>query len=356
MKLFVRVSQGIFLSVLIAMSVGLVAIPRLTWFQPKGYTQPGQRALAVQTHIMTPEPIEHTIQSTGTILANERVDLTSEVSGKITEIKFKEGQPVKKGDLLIKINDAELQARLQKAQYERDLAQSKEERQRQLLAKSGISQERYDETLNELNTFKAEIQLIQAQIDKTEIRAPFDGIVGLRHVSEGSYITPTTPIANLISLHPAKLDFSIPEKYVTAVQPGDAVMYQIQGSDEIFRGEIYAIEPNIDPETRTLLIRALCPNKEQKVLPGAFAKVDVVLENIEDALMLPSEALIPELGGQKVYIYQAGQAMPRPVETGLRTSQRVQITGGLAPGDTVITSGILQMRPGLPVTLSDFDR
>ncbi|MFQ5650688.1 MAG: efflux RND transporter periplasmic adaptor subunit [bacterium] len=316
----------------------------------------GNSALPVTVHVVKPEKLNNKIFSTGTILANEEVELKSEISGRITEIHLNEGARVSSGELLVKINDTELQAQLLKAHYQKKLAEDKEERGRKQLEIEAISQEDYDVILNELNTEKAEIQLIKAQIDKTEIRAPFDGVVGLRHVSKGSYISPNTKIANLLDINPVKIDFVIPEKYVNLVQPGDKIAFKIQGFDEQFEGAVYAIEPRIDPATRTLRLRAISPNKEGKVLPGAFAEVKLVLDEITDALMIPTAALVPELRGQKVFLLAHGKASPQKVTIGIRTENKIQITSGIAPGDTVITSGILQLRPGAEVKISEINQ
>lgn len=309
--------------------------------------------LPVTAYVVDPEPLRNKILTTGTVLANEEVELKSEVSGRITDIKFEEGSRVKEGQLLVKTNDAELQAQLLKAEYRKKLAEDKEERGRKQLQIEAISQQDYDALLNELNTEKAEIQLIKAQIDKTEIRAPFEGMIGLRYVSKGSYIGQNTKVANLLDITPVKIDFSIPEKYANFVDQGDIVTFGIQGYEEEFEGKVYAIEPRIDPVTRTLQIRALSPNPEGKILPGAFAEVKLVLNEVPDALMIPTEALIPELQGQKIFVFKNGQAMPQNVQTGIRTEDKIQVTGGIAAGDTVITSGILQLRPGAPVKIAE---
>lgn len=310
-------------------------------------------ALPVSVYVVQPENLKNKIQTTGTVLANEEVELKSEMAGRITEIKFEEGSRVQQGQLLVKINDAELQAQLLKAEYQKKLAEDKEERGRKQLKIEAISQQDYDVILNELNTQKAEIQLIKAQIEKTEIRAPFEGMVGLRYVSKGSYIAQNTKVANLLDINPVKIDFSIPEKYVNLVHEGDKIIFRIQGYNDEFEGKVYAIEPKIDPVTRTLPLRALSPNKEGNVLPGAFAEVKLVLSETADALMIPSQAMVPELKGQKVFLLKDGKAMPQDVTIGLRTENKIQITRGIAAGDTVITSGILQLRPGAPVTIAD---
>lgn len=315
--------------------------------------QPQQTQLKVDAVEVQPSSVQDKIFTTGSILANEEVELRSEVSGKITEIYLQEGNTVTKDQLLIKINDSELQAQLQRARYRLDLATERESRQRKLLEKGGISQEDYDATLNEVNVLKSEVQLIQAQIEKTEIRAPFNGRVGLKYVSDGSYISPTTRIASLQNINPVKIDFSVPERYVNRVTVGDQISFTVQGTDTDFEGEIYAIEPKIDSQTRTLQLRALSENDEGLLVPGAFANLELILETIDDALMIPTIALIPELQGQKVFLYRNGSVVEQPVQTGIRTAERVQITDGIQRGDTVLTTGLLQARQGMPVQINE---
>lgn len=345
-------SKRLFSVLGVALIILLLAIPKiksLSEDKSSANQMAGGAALPVSFYVATPETLSNYILTTGTVLANEEVELKSETAGRVTEIYFEEGSRVKAGALLVKINDAELQAELLKAQYRKELAADKELRGREQLKIEAISQQDYDVILNELNREKAEIQLIQAQIAKTEIKAPFDGIVGLRYVSKGSYIPQNTKIANFIDITPVKIDFAVPERYVKMVQPGDAITFKIQGYEDEFEGKVYAIEPKVDPATRTLQLRAVSPNPEGKILPGGFAEIKLVLEEIPDALMVPSEALVPELSGQKVFLYKAGQAFSQPVEIGIRTETKVQITRGIISGDTVITSGILQLRPGAEV-------
>lgn len=334
--------------------VGALAYPKLEpyWSEPE---QTGQQAssgrLKVEGVVVQSKPVEDKIFTTGTILANEEVDLSSEATGKVTNISFQEGKPVEKGELLLKINDSELQAQLTRAKYRLDLATEREERQRKLLEKGGISQEDYDATLNQVNVLKSEVQLIRSQIEKTEIRAPFDGRVGLKYISEGSYISPSTRIASLQNIDPVKVDFSIPERYVNAVEVGDRITFTVQGTERAFEGEIYAIEPKIESQTRTLQIRAFSDNSKGLLVPGAFADLELILHTIDDALMIPTISLIPELQGQKVFLYRGGEVVEQRVTTGIRTEKEIQITDGLQVGDTVLTTGLLQVRTGMPVEL-----
>ena len=312
-------------------------------------------SMPVTARILQAERMDNRVTSSGNILANEEVEIRSEIQGKISRIAFKEGARVKKGDLLVKIEDAELQAKALQAQSGRKLAEDNEYRMRMQLKIEAVSQKDYDQALNELTRAKAESQLLRAQLEKTELRAPFGGVVGLKQVSEGAYVSPSTLITTLQEIDPVKVDFSIPGKYAGWVKPGQVVTFSVQGSGERHQGKVYAVDPRIDPATRTLRMRASCPNAGGRILPGAFATVDVPLESIEGALMIPTEALSADARGSKVFLYKAGKAEPRPVQAGLRTDSAVQITGGLQAGDTVITSGVVTIRPGAAVTLSAID-
>ncbi len=309
---------------------------------------PRDQAPSVRIFILMPEKLGDKVNTVGTILSNEEIELRSEISAKVIKVFFKEGSKVKKGDLLVKMNDAEQQAQLQRAQYRQALAEQMENRQQQLFERKFSSQEEYDSAVTELNIVKADVQLIKAQIKKSEIRAPFDGTVGLRYVSEGSYITPATRIATLQDNGTLKIDFAIPEKYASLIKPGDKISFTIQGSSKNYVGTVYALDPKIDVATRTLNMRAICPNLDGALFPGAFANVEVVFKE-KDALVAPAEALIPELKGNKIFLLKNGKAVSQSVETGIRTDKLVEITNGVQPGDTLITSAILQLRDGMAV-------
>ena len=335
----------------------LLAIPKLksSGDKPVQTGNSSTGSLSVKGHITKYEVLDNKVLTTGTILANEEVDLKSEENGKITKILFHEGSFVNAGDLLVKINDADLQAQLQSAKSRLELQKDTEYRQKQLLEKEAISQEDYDVSANQLQVNEAEVELIKAQIDKTEIRAPFSGIIGLKNVSEGSFVNNSTIIASLQNINPIKIDFSIPERYSSMVNVGDEINFTISGNNKKYVGKVYAIEPKIDPVTRTLKLRAQCSNTGREILPGSFANVDLVLRKIENAILIPSEALIPGIDGQSVFLYRNGKAVTQKVETGIRSNKTVQITSGISEGDTVITSGMLQLRPFTPVTISEFE-
>lgn len=334
----------------------VLAVPKLLELRRDSTNTPASsstQALRIRVHRVAPERITERLVTTGTVRANEYVDIVSEISGKISQIYFEEGTRVTKGELLLKIDDSELIAERQRAIHRVELAERAEARQQQLLEEGVISSENYDVALGELNVLRAELQLIEAQLLKTEIRAPFGGVIGLRWVSPGSYLSSQTRIASLHDLDPVKLDFTVPEKYAALLRVDDEIAFAVEGLDRSFPGTIYAVEPSVDAATRSLRVRARCPNSDGALVPGVFANVDLVLRSIPDALTVPSIAVIPELGGKKVFVYEDGVAQPRQVETGIRSENTVQVTHGLAEGDLVITTGILQLQPGLEVQLED---
>jgi membrane fusion protein, multidrug efflux system len=335
-----------------ASAQGQGAAPQGQGAGPGGPGGAGGQPLPVTARVLQPERLDNRITSSGNVLANEEVEIRSEVQGKIRRIAFKEGGRVKKGDLLVKIDDAELQARLLQAQSGRKLAEDNEFRMRKQLEIEAVSQKDYDAALNELNGAKAEAQLLRAQLEKTELRAPFGGTVGLKQVSEGAYVSPSTLITTLQEIDPVKVDFTVPGKYSGWVKAGQVVRFTVQGSEERHEGKVYAVDPRIDPATRTLRLRASCPNPGGRILPGSFATIEVPLQSVDAALMVPTEALSAGARGATVFLYKAGKAEPRPVQAGLRTDSAVQIVKGLSPGDTVITTGAVALRPGSAVRLS----
>ncbi|MFM7629916.1 MAG: efflux RND transporter periplasmic adaptor subunit [Algoriphagus sp.] len=296
------------------------------------------------------EPLSNQLQVSGTVLPNESVEIKPEISGLVTKINFKEGQVVSKGTPLVYLNDNELQAQFQRLQYTQKLFQTQESRQKQLLAREAISQEEYDIVLNQYNTAISDIKLVEAQLEKTVIRAPFTGRLGLRQISEGSVINPSNVIVSIVNSDPIKLEFSIPERYASLVSIGSSIFFSSESSKEEVEGKVYAFEPQIDAATRTLKLRAQSPNKSGKYLPGMFVKIRFVLDIEEEALLVPAEAVIPELSGYKVFVVGAdGTAEQRIIEIGTRTDTQVQVTSGLNEGDLVLTSGVMQVRQGMPI-------
>jgi membrane fusion protein (multidrug efflux system) len=308
--------------------------------------RPAAATASVSMEVVAPASLRETIASTGTLRAEEGVELQAEINGRIVSIAFREGARVRKGDLLVKLNDADLVATRTRARYRRELAVLKEQRTARLLTQGVARQEEYDLALNDLHIQDAEIALTDAQIAKTEVRAPFDGVVGLRYVSEGAYVTAATRVATLQRLEQLKVDFAVPEKYATRMRVGTPIQLTVAGADRHFDGAIYAIDPRIDAATRTVLIRAVCPNRDAQLFPGAFASVSLTLGEVDDAVLVPAIAVVPGLNAKTVFVVKDGKAQQRTVVTGTRLEDRVQILAGLAAGDVVVTSGVLQLTPG----------
>lgn len=333
----------------------LVVIALLAWPKLKSSNNSvpqagaGQRnmKLPVEAVVLKPRELENKLIITGSVIANESAELRSEASGRVAGIYFKEGEFVKKGKLLLEINDEELKAQLDKAKYNFKLNQDSEYRNRMLLEKEAISQEEYDNALNRLNTAMADIKLFEAQIERTKVYAPFDGYIGLRLLSEGAYITPNNIIASIYSLNPAKLEFSVPARYSARVTQGRNIRFTVENDNTSYEGKVYAVEPQIDQNTRTLKIRAEADNKDGRLLPGQFVRIELIFETIQNAVLVPTEAIIQEMEGAKVYVSRNGRAFPVRVETGIRTATDLEIVSGLQIGDTLVSTGLLQIRDGI---------
>jgi len=302
--------------------------------------------------VMRPQIFNDNISLSGTLEANEQIDLRSEVSGVVEKINFKEGSKVSKGQVLLTINDIELQAQLSKASTAQKLASENERRAQLLLDKQAISQEEYDIASADFQSAKAESQLVAAQLSKTKVRAPFSGTIGLRSISEGTYITPASPVAKLVNTNQLKITFAIPEKYASRIKTGTQISFTTSDSKEEHQANIYAIEPEVEIATRTLKMRAIAENMEGKLFPGTYANVILPLETVTDALLVPTEALIPVQNGKKIFIVKNGKAMEIDVEVGARTGSSVRVTSGLHAGDTVLTYGVMALKNGSPVTVN----
>lgn len=311
----------------------------------KGNDKSGKKpATPVTFYVVKGQDFSNTISLSGSIEANEQIEIRSEVSGIVENIAFTEGSAVSKGQVLFKVNDIELRAQLAQAKTKESLASENERRAKLLLQKEAISQEEYDIASADYRTAKAQTQLIQAQIGKTTVRAPFSGKIGLRSISPGTYVTPTTLIAKLVSTNPLKITFSIPEKYATEISKNNTITFTVPNVKETFTAKIYALEPAIEATTRTLQIRALTDNSNGKLLPGTFANIELPLKNIKDAIIIPTEAIVPIQDGKKVFIANHGKAKEVKVETLTRTDKDVVITSGLKIGDTVLTSGVMSLK------------
>jgi membrane fusion protein, multidrug efflux system len=309
-------------------------------------------AAIVAVHVVTPESVLDVVATTGTLRANEEVQLVGEANGRITRVLFDEGSVVRRNQLLVKINDDDLQAQRNSTLQRLQLAEMGESRRARLLEIGGVSQEEYDQIRNEVGVLRAEVQRIDAQIARTEIRAPFDGTIGLRAVSPGSFLSSQSPVATLRQIDPIKLDFDVPERHAGRVRLGDVVTFQVEGAAGEHRATVYALEPGISAETRTLRVRAQGANREGLLRPGGFAQVTLTLEQIAEALMVPTTAIVSAQDRTLVFVIREDKAEPRPVQTGVRTAGQVQIVSGIEAGDSVITTGLQMVRPGAPVQVT----
>ena len=315
---------------------------------PKG----AGKSINVTGIVAAPQTFDNNLSLSGSIEANEQVEIRSEVSGIVEAIYFQEGSTVSKGQVLFKVNDLELRAQLRQTATREGLASENERRAKLLLQKEAISQEEYDLARADLKSAQAQSQLIKAQIAKTAVRAPFSGRIGLRSISPGTYITPAILVAKLVNTGKLKITFSIPEKYATQVKTTTTITFSVSGSTEKFTAKVYAIEPEVAVATRTLQVRAIADNKNGKLLPGTFADVQLPLDIIKDAIVVPTQAIIPVQNGKKVFISSNGQAKEVMIETATRTDASILVLSGLKAGDTIITSGVMSLKNETPITVT----
>lgn len=320
-------------------------------------TAPGNRnrTLNVNAIVIKEQRLTQDYRDIGRLYPDEEVDLTFQTSGMITNINFTEGTYVKEGQLLAKVNDAPLQAQLQRLEAQVKLAEDRVYRQSALLEKDAVSKEAYEQVKTDLAILQADIDLVKANIALTELRAPFDGRIGLRQISEGAFASVSTVLAKLTKISPIKIEFSVNEQYANTIGVGTEISFTVDNNQNTFYGTVYAKESEIDRTTATLTIRAIYPNSNGVLVPGSTAYINIRVFDIPDAIAVPTEALKPEMGVDQVFLYKSGKAQPVTVTKGIRTESQVQIIDGLHVGDTLITSGILQLRTGLDVTLDNIN-
>jgi membrane fusion protein (multidrug efflux system) len=316
--------------------------------------QGGSRPTAskVDVFVVKAQPFSENIEVPGSVIANEATEIHPEVSGRIVNLNVAEGRYVSKGTLLAKLYDADLQAQLKKLQVQLEIANTNEQRSAQLLKIQGISQADYDASLLNVNNIKADMDIIRTSIAKTEIRAPFNGTLGLKNISPGAYVTPASIIAVINQTSQLKLDFTVPEKYTRQIRIGQVVNFTYEGSEKKYTAKVIATESSVAENTRSLLVRSLIQTKDDKLLPGAFAKVQLSFDPNPAAIMVPTQAVLPQARGKKVILYKNGIAKFTDVITGVRDSARVQITDGLKAGDTIVVTGLLSTRPEAKISIN----
>ena len=319
----------------------------------------GQRPrgpLAVEGFLVQTSSVSEDVEVPGTLLPAEETQIRAEVSGRIIELHLPEGTVVPKGTLLVKLFDQDLQAQLKKLQVQLEIAVRTVQRQRELLAINGISQQDFDLSALNVDNLKADIQTIKISISKTEIRAPYEGQIGLRNVSLGAYLSSADIITTLRDIKQLKLEFSIPEKYSKNIAKGYIVKFTVDGGKKEQLAKVMATEGHVEQNTRTLKIRAIVSQIDDELVPGIFAKVNLQLGQDSLALMIPSQAVIPQARNKQVIVLRKDSALFSVVETGIRDSSYIQILQGLKAGDTVVTTGLMSIRPNAKIRISTLKR
>jgi membrane fusion protein (multidrug efflux system) len=359
--MYIRIMKKWIPWVLFAGLLGLLLYSKFSKEAPKGPGGPGAgkgsgAPLPIESYIVRQDTLAENVSLSGTLLPMEQVQVSAEASGKVVSVHFTEGQAVAAGQLLLRLNDADLQAQLRKAEKQLALAEITEKRLKALLQKAAVSQEEYDQASTQVQVWQSEVQLLQAQLSKLEVRAPFAGMIGLRKVSPGAYLSPGTAVATLASTGVLKLEFDLPEQYAVGTLTGRQVQFTTAGLAGTHEGRVYAIEPEIDPQTRALRMRAWVTNAGGSLRAGAFASIRMPRQAPQLALLIPTQAVIPSEQGARVFVVQADTLAPRPVVLGLRTQDKVQVLSGLQAGEQVLATGVLQARPGLRVAAKPTNR
>ncbi|WP_127125024.1 efflux RND transporter periplasmic adaptor subunit [Pseudoflavitalea rhizosphaerae] len=312
----------------------------------------GNANLQADGFVVRTTSLSENLEVPGTILPYEQTEIRPEISGRVVQLNINEGSFVQKGSLLVKLFDADLQAQLKKLQVQLQIAEKTAERYKALLKINGVSQQEYDLSELDANNLRADIDLVKVNIAKTEIRAPFNGRMGLRQISLGAYITPTTLISTISQVGQLKMEFSVPEKYSDEMRKGRNVTFTVAGAKQQFNAGILATESLIEANTRTLKVRTVVSGNHALLVPGAFAKVALQLGENDEALIIPTQAVIPQARNKRVVLYKGGVAQFQEVKTGIRDSSFVQITEGLQKGDTVVTTALLSIRENSKIKLA----
>jgi membrane fusion protein (multidrug efflux system) len=312
--------------------------------------------VVVDGFVVSASSISENIEVPGSLLPFEETFIRSEVGGRIVKMNIQEGAVASKGTLLVKLFDEDLQAALRKLEVQLKIKEKSEERSSELLKIQGISQQDYDLSALDVENLRADIEATRIAISKTEIRAPYTGRVGLRNVSLGAYIAPSDVITVLRQVDKLKLEFSIPEKYAKEISTGYTISFQVDGGRNYHKAKVMATENSVDQNTRTLKVRALVSEEHPELIPGVFAKVNLQLGKNENALLVPTQAVIPSARNKQVIVVRGDSAMYQVVETGIRDSAFVHILSGVRQGDTVVTTGLMAIRPNSTIKVNRVSR
>lgn len=314
--------------------------------------QASQPPLSVEAMVVSARSVSSDVEVPGTIMAGESTEIHPEVSGRVVLLNVREGTFVSRGALLAKLYDGDLQAQLKKLQIQLQIAEQTEKRQAELLKIQGISRQDYDLSLLQVHNLNADMDIIRTSISKTHIRAPFSGKLGLRNISPGAYVTPATIITTISQVNALKLQFNVPEKYGSELRTGQYINFTVDGSTKNYTANIIATEVEIEENTRSLAVRALVKNTDRGLIPGAFAKVKLNLGKAENVVMIPNSSVLPQGRKKLTYLFKGGKAVQTDIETGARDSTNIQVISGVNIGDTVITTGLLFLRPDANVKIS----
>ena len=343
--------KNIFLTGLIATSLCI----SLSSCGEKGSTAKGggkPSGISAKGHVVSQGSFSDLYTTTGSLLPNEEINIIPEISGRVTAINFKEGTNVSQGQLLVQLYDEEIKAQLRKLKAQRELQIKTQERQQSLVDIGGISKQDFETTQTQVQSIEADIALAEAQLRATRIIAPFSGTIGIRNISLGAVVTPNTVITSLQQTSHLKMDFTIPDQYRNAIQPGKEVMFSVNGVRDTLSGTIMAVDPGADAVTRAIRVRATIPNTGNKLIAGSFARIIIPLESDSSAILIPSQSVIPTTKDKLVAVVKNGKATMTKVILGQRTSNKVEILNGLTPGDTILTTGIMQVKEGMDVKIT----
>ena len=312
--------------------------------------------MKVEGYIVKTIAVSEDLELPGSVIANEMGEIHPEVSGRLTFLNAAEGKTVGKGTLIAKIYDGDLKAQLNKLQIQQGVQEKTTERYRQLLEINGVSQQEYDMQTLGINNLRADMEIVRSNIRRTEIRAPFSGTLGLKMVSPGAYVSPQTVITTIRQNTQLKIDFTLPERYISKLTNGQLVDFRVEENEKKYTARVMATEMGISENNRALKVRALILQNDGKILPGAFVKITTKFEPDPNAIMIPAQAIVPQARGKKVIVYRSGTVSFDDVETGKRDSSMVQITAGLKVGDTIITTGIMGLKPKSKVIISKLNK
>jgi membrane fusion protein (multidrug efflux system) len=309
--------------------------------------------MGVDAFVVKQSTISENVEVPGSLRPYEETEIRAEVGGRVVKMNIQEGSRVAKGTLLVKLFDEDLKAQLRKLRVQLQIKEKTEERNAELLEISGISRQEYDLSTLEVENLRADIESTEIAISKTEIRAPYTGVVGLRNISLGSYISPADIVTTIRQVDKLKLEFAVPEKYAKDIGKGYAVKFKVDGGQQQHSATVMATENNVDQNTRTLQVRAVVLGNNPELVPGVFAKVNLQLGKNDHALLVPTEAVIPNIRNKEVVVLRGDSASFTVVQTGMRDSAYVEILHGVNVGDTVITTGLMAIRPDSKIKITN---